>query len=60
MLYIEVHGADMEQKLANATAVVELLWLAGYRVQHVETGSVIDDPSKIGAARRGHLYCTWR
>jgi FkbM family methyltransferase len=59
-LYIEIHGADMDQKFANATAVVELLWLAGYSVRHVESGTAIDHRGAIGAARRGHLYCTWR
>jgi FkbM family methyltransferase len=59
-LYIEVHGADLEQKLANATALAELLWLADYRVQHVETGRIIADSASVGIAQSGHLYCTWR
>jgi FkbM family methyltransferase len=56
-LYIEIHGADMQKKLENVTAVVEYLWLAGYAVHHVESGLTIDDASKIPAARQGHLYC---
>jgi FkbM family methyltransferase len=56
-LYIEIHGADMQKKLENVTAVVELLWLSGYAVHHVESALVIDDSSKLPAARQGHLYC---
>jgi FkbM family methyltransferase len=57
-LYIEIHGADMQRKLANARAVIELLWDAGYHVHHVETGAAIAAPTDIASARRGHLYCT--
>ncbi|HEY6895043.1 MAG TPA: FkbM family methyltransferase, partial [Rhodanobacteraceae bacterium] len=56
-LYIEIHGADMEKKLENVTAVAEFLWNAGYTLHHVESGLAIDDRSKLPAARRGHLYC---
>ena len=56
-LYIEIHGADMQRKLENATAVIEYLWLAGYAVRHVESGQNIDNAAKIPTARRGHLYC---
>jgi FkbM family methyltransferase len=56
-LYIEIHGADMQKKLDNVTAVAGVLWGAGYTVHHVESGLTIDDASKLPAARRGHLYC---
>jgi FkbM family methyltransferase len=56
-LYVEVHGADPQRKLENATAIVEYLWQAGYSIRHVETGTSIDDASTILVARRGHLYC---
>jgi len=56
-LYIEVHGADMEKKLENVTALAEFLWRAGYAIHHVESGLAIDAPSTLPAARQGHLYC---
>jgi FkbM family methyltransferase len=57
-LYIEMHGADPERKLANATAVAGRLWRAGYTIRHVESGLTIDAAPALPAARRGHLFCT--
>lgn len=56
-LYIEIHGADLQKKLENVTAVAAFLWRSGYTLRHVESGLAIDEPSKLPAARRGHLYC---
>lgn len=56
-LYIEVHGANMQRKLENATLVVEYLWRAGYQIHHVESASTLDHPSSIRFAIEGHLYC---
>lgn len=56
-LYIEVHGANRQRKLANATSIVEHLWSAGYLTDHVESGTRIDNRSRIPIACRGHLYC---
>lgn len=53
-LYIEMHGATMVAKLANAHAVVGLLDAAGYRLQHVETGSPVSVHNAALAAT-GHL-----
>ncbi len=57
-LYIEIHGADVERKLENVTAVVELLWSAGYDVLHVETNTPLRRPEQLPLGIRGHLYCT--
>jgi FkbM family methyltransferase len=56
-LLIEVHGADKQRKLKNATDVIEYLWHAGYRIHHVESACNIDHPSNIQSAIEGHLYC---
>ena len=57
-LYIEIHGADVQRKLENVTAVVELLWAAGYHVLHVETNTALERPDQLPLGIRGHLYCT--
>lgn len=57
-LYIEIHGADAQRKLANLTAVVELLWTTGYDVLHVETNTPLRRPEQLPLGVRGHLYCT--
>ncbi len=57
-LYIEIHGADVQQKLENVTAVVELLWAARYEVLHVETNTTLRRPEQLAVGVRGHLYCT--
>jgi FkbM family methyltransferase len=56
-LYIEIHGATTERKLVNATAVVQYLWRAGYRVHHVESGTVVEHQTQIASAIEGHLFC---
>ena len=55
-LYIEMHGANQEEKLAMAKRVCTLLWQAGYRIQHVERGLDLDSPA-FEMAATGHLYC---
>ncbi len=57
-LYIEIHGADVQRKLENVTAVVEFLWAADYHVLHVETNTVLQRPEQLPLGIRGHLYCT--
>lgn len=56
-LYIEMHGATMDEKRDNARAVVELLADSGYAMQHVESGSHLTRSSSALAAQ-GHLFCT--
>lgn len=56
-LYIEMHGASLEDKEENVRRVVRFLLEKGYsRLYHVESGIMIatDNPS---VAREGHLYC---
>jgi hypothetical protein len=57
-LYIEIHGADPARKLANVTAVAELLWQAKYKLLHVESSTNIEGPAHLPQAIEGHLYCT--
>jgi len=57
-LYIEIHGADPGHKLANLTAVVELLWQADYKILHVESSTNLERAEQLAVAIRGHLYCT--
>jgi hypothetical protein len=57
-LYIEIHGADVRRKLENVTAVADVLWQNGYRVLHVESGTVVERADQLPVAIRGHLYCT--
>jgi len=56
-LYIEIHGAEAESKLANVTAVAGLLWKAGYKLLHVESNTDIQQPDQLPVASEGHLYC---
>jgi FkbM family methyltransferase len=52
-LYVELHGADREDKRHNARGVVSLLWSWGYRdLMHVETGEALTPET---TDRPGHL-----
>jgi FkbM family methyltransferase len=53
-LYIEMHGATLEEKIGNAHAVVGLLDRAGYRMFHVESESSVS-PKNANLASTGHL-----
>lgn len=56
-LYIEMHGATMEEKRHNARDVVAFLAECGYRrIAHVESGTELDAATTEIAAQ-GHLYC---
>jgi FkbM family methyltransferase len=55
-LFIEIHGANIEGKRANARRVVETLTTYGYAIRHVETGQALD-PSTSDRASSGHVYC---
>jgi FkbM family methyltransferase len=56
-LYLEMHGATMEQKDENVRAIVRFLTDLGYgRILHVESGEWITLANATDA-RRGHLYC---
>ena len=59
-IYIEMHGATMEEKKANARAVVAELEQGGYmNIRHIESGAKITS-ANADAAARGHLYCQVR
>ena len=55
-LSIEIHGAEMEEKVANAERVVKLLEASGYRMRHIESNTVVSSPN-AACSREGHLYC---
>ena len=59
-IYIEMHGATMEEKKENARAVVAELEQSGYmNIRHIESGARITN-ANADAAARGHLYCQVR
>jgi FkbM family methyltransferase len=55
-LSIEIHGAEMEEKLANAERVVNLLEEVGYQMRHIESNQVVSRQN-AACSREGHLYC---
>lgn len=57
-LFIEIHGSDREDKMANVRRVAALIDEMGYRMRHVESGTrITTDNAEV--AYRGHLYCTY-
>lgn len=58
-LSIEMHGADMEQKMANVKQVVAFLEQLDYDLRHIESGESIRS-ANADRASRGHLYCEAR
>ena len=55
-LFLEMHGADPEDKMRRVVAIVDHLWASGYRnILHVETKLAIT-PQNAGEASQGHLY----
>jgi FkbM family methyltransferase len=55
-LFLEMHGADPDDKRRRVVAIAEYLWAAGYRnILHVETGTAIT-PENAAVASQGHLY----
>jgi len=55
-LFLEMHGANLEDKRRRVAAIVDYLWAMGYRnIQHVETGTAIT-PQNAPVAFQGHLY----
>jgi FkbM family methyltransferase len=55
-LFVEIHGADLDHKRANARGVVRFLSDHGYSMHHVESARPVD-PSTFERALDGHLYC---
>ncbi len=59
-LYMEMHGATLEQKDANVRNIVEFVSQLGYGfIVHVESGERITTANAT-RARRGHLYARFR
>ena len=58
-LFVEIHGSDVDDKIANVRRVVSLLEEVGYDMRHVEGGAAITG-ANAELACRGHLYCTHR
>lgn len=55
-LFLEMHGADAEDKRRRVRAIADHLWALGYRrISHVETEMQIT-PENAAAASQGHLY----
>jgi len=57
-LYIEIHGADPEDKIYIIENVYQLLKNWGYSSYHVETGTILGDDNWF-IANVGHIYCTY-
>lgn len=56
-LYLEMHGADREQKEANVAAIFDFLSKLGYsKILHVESGKELTRETTADG-REGHLYC---
>lgn len=59
-LFLEMHGADPEDKARRVRAIVDHLWAAGYRnILHVESKLAIT-PQNAAEASQGHLYARGR
>ncbi len=57
-LFLEMHGADPDDKRRRVAAIVDHLWNLGYRdVLHIESGSKVQ-PGTTDTAKEGHLYAT--
>jgi FkbM family methyltransferase len=55
-LSIEIHGADMNDKITNVQRVVAFLEELNYRMLHIESSTTITEKN-AAQAREGHLYC---
>ena len=55
-LFIELHGAEMPDKIQNATSVVEFLEKAGYRIYDVENRKYVTSTT-LDPHPPSHLYC---
>ena len=56
-LLIELHGAELSDKISNARAVIELLEEAGYRIYGLESGKYLTSDA-VASHPPSHLYCT--
>jgi FkbM family methyltransferase len=56
-LFIELHGAEMADKIENATAVIKLLEQQGYSIYDVENAAYITS-AEVQTPPPSHLFCT--
>ncbi len=56
-LFIELHGAVFEDKIRNATELMEYLDSIGYRAFDIENRKYLPSPVRLSYAP-SHLYCT--
>ena len=57
-LYIEMHGATIQEKSSNAQRIVRFLSFRGYTIYSVELREMITRGNcELGI--RGHLYCKY-
>lgn len=55
-LFLEMHGADADDKRRRVEAIVAFLWEHGYRnLKHVESGVALT-PENAHLAAQGHIY----
>jgi hypothetical protein len=55
-LFLEMHGADADDKRKRVEAIVEHLWAIGHQdIIHVESKESIH-PANAHLAAQGHLY----
>jgi len=58
-LFLEMHGANLEDKRRRVQSIVEHLWEFGYRdILHIESQTRINR-SNAAIASQGHLYVTY-
>ena len=55
-LFIEIHGADLEQKISNAENIINYLTQNKYSIYHVELREMVYS-SNFSIAKSGHIYC---
>jgi FkbM family methyltransferase len=55
-MYIEIHGADKDSKIANIRRIVDLFQGSNYQIYHVESKTNIT-PKNAEAGMEGHIFC---
>ena len=57
--YIEIHGADLDDKLNTIKKVYQLLRNLGYSIYHIESNKQLDDQNYT-VAKVGHIFCKFK
>lgn len=56
-LFLEMHGATIQDKRRKVAEIVDFLWEINYRrIHHIETSTTIT-PKNSSVAMKGHLFC---